>query len=106
MHCDNKIKMWLLFFMFLLLAASIVNADIDPLVEEKLKEQGEVSVIVVLKDEPIASEAKVSSLESKENGLENKKEMIKEQQEKVLSKLSLQDSRKFIVFSGKKADFK
>ncbi len=70
-------------------------------VEEMLDEQGEVPVIVVLKDEDIEtveSKGQLSSLDIKGQSWENKKEMIKQQQDKVLSTLSTEDKKTKFLF--------
>ena len=86
----------LLFFLLVLSIAFSANHDnknindnkVDKEVEDKLKQQDEVSVIVVLEDDyDVLSEYSVSSL-NKKSDFDKKKMMIGNQQEKVLSKLN------------------
>ena len=68
------------------------NGKVDEEVEELLKEQDEVSVIVVLEDDYNAlNEYSASALNEKDD-FEKKKMMVKEQQEKVLSKLDYEEA--------------
>ena len=78
----------LLIFLFLL-AVSLVNAvQIDKIVEEKLQNETEVSVIVVLKDDySSVDELSIKSISKKDN-LIKKKLMVEKQQDKVLSNLN------------------
>jgi len=63
------------------------NNKVDKEIEEKLKLQDEVSVIVVLEDDyDVLNEYSISELNNKDN-FQKKKMMIRNQQEKVLSKL-------------------
>jgi subtilisin family serine protease/uncharacterized membrane protein YgcG len=85
-----------LLFIFLILVISTANAAIiDQEIEEKLNQENEVSVIVILKDQSIEKKFGVAS---KKEILEEKKQMIKSQQNKVLSKLN---QKKFGIFSTK-----
>ena len=90
----NK-KIIILVFVFLVVLFSVGAAEIDSKVEKQLEEEDTVSVIVMLKDKPADDK-------------EERKEMIKEQQEKVLSKLRTGGavaSAKLGISSKKKKSF-
>ncbi|MFH0868181.1 MAG: S8 family serine peptidase [Candidatus Woesearchaeota archaeon] len=95
----------LLFFLLVYIAFSENDDDnkVDKEVEDKLKQQDEVSVIVVLEDDyDVLND--VSAFESKREGsLEKKKVMIAEQQEKVLSKLNYEEGSLKKGVIGKKS---
>jgi len=89
----KKRLIFLAVVLFLLIAPDFVSsAKVDPQIFEKLNENQEVSVIVMLKDE-LAAPKGLSDLGKSEKvqALEQKKAMIKEQQDKVLSRLNLKD---------------
>ena len=99
----NKMKKKLIFLaviLCLLIAPNIVSsANVDSQVFEKLNENQRVSVIVMLKDRPVAPPKGLSTFGKPEKvqALEQKKAMIKEQQDKVLSKLNLKDKTKNLI---------
>ena len=81
----KRSKVFLL-FLFLLLVTSTVNAAvIDKEIEEKFQTEDEVSVIIMLKDEPVEQ----GEFPTSGKRLEAKKAMVRNQQDKVLSKLNL-----------------
>lgn len=94
----------------LVFLVSFVSAvDVDQEVYDALESGDEVSVIVVLKDEPVVknivnnNRMGISSV----NNLENRKKMINNVQDKVLSKLELKDNsikNKLNVQNEKKHD--
>jgi len=89
----KKRLIFLAVVLFLLIAPDFVSsAKVDSQIFEKLNENQEVSVIVMLKDE-LAAPKGLSDLGKSEKvqALEQKKAMIKEQQDKVLSRLNLKD---------------
>lgn len=98
----------LIFFLLLfLIALKSVNAvKVDKIIEDELEENDEVSVIVMLKDD-YSSIKRKGVLSVSSNNLKTKKEMIKEQQQKVLSNLNVENqvSGKKII-KAKSADFK
>ncbi|MBI4983238.1 S8 family serine peptidase, partial [Candidatus Woesearchaeota archaeon] len=75
----------LLLLIGIVLAASIHAAEIEPKVLQELENNNEVSVIVVLKDQPIAG---IFSFEDTE---QQRKEAIKKTQTKVLEKLRVKE---------------
>jgi len=103
--------------LFFLLAVSMVfsanhikneNNDkkVDKEVNELLKENDEVSVIVVLKDDySTLSEYSVSELDDADD-FDKKKMMVEKQQEKVLAKLNYKSSKKPSVNENNKVDLK
>lgn len=84
----------------LLLAAVVYAADVDSEIEQQISGNGTARVIVVLKEQPIESGAPAISgmavkevgmiEESREEMLEEKKEMIDKVQDKVLKNLDVQ----------------
>ncbi len=99
MCCSNRIKKGFLILVFLLIATKLIYAErVDPLIGGELEDKGEASVIVMLKDEPeLISQTDAPFMqvnEAKKAGLEQKKLMVGEQQERVLSKLNMEDYKK------------
>lgn len=96
-----KKGVFIIFIMLLLLLSLVNAAKVDKVIEEKLENQDEISVIVKLKDEPVE---KFSVLNKDfDRKLSKRKEMVERQQEKVLANLN-----KFSVSGkgGKNTDFK
>src|SRR3989338_571586 len=92
--------------LFFLLAVSIAfAAEVDKEVEEKLKQQDEVSVIVVLEDDYSAVNEFSASALSEKDDFEKKKIIVGKQQEKVLSELDLKQEKKFGILEDKNFDF-
>ena len=89
----KRIIFLVMILLFLIVPTTVISANVDSQVFEKLNENQEVSVIVMLKEGNVASR-KLSDLGKPEkvNALEQKKAMIKEQQDKVLSKLNLKSN--------------
>ena len=82
------------------------DGKVDEEVEEKLKQEDEVSVIVILEDDDnILNEYSVSSLNEMDE-FEKKKVMIEKQQEKVLSDLDLKQENTLGILADKDFDFK
>ncbi|MBW2980016.1 S8 family serine peptidase [Candidatus Woesearchaeota archaeon] len=105
-------KKILLFLLSMLLVNTVQAIHIDDEVEERLDSDEEVSVIVILKDEPVQEPRTFRTSQSAEGlpkqGLKTKKAMIGKQQDKVLSGLDADDDLKlkhrystFNGFSGK-----
>jgi len=88
-------KRWMVCLLLLLVLASSALAFVDPEIDFEGKE--EVSVIVMLKDEPAPRQ--VFGIQNKKVSLDNRKEMIKRQQTNVLK--NLQKAKGFSV-QGKK----
>jgi len=106
-------KRILLILLSLLLLANIVESvHIDDEVGERLNSDEEVSVIVILRDEPFQEQRPIGALSAKsisgegmpKQNLERKKAMIKDQQDKVLSGLDIAGDEKLSVSSD--ADLK
>jgi len=99
MYKNYKMKKRFIFLsvvvFFLIVPNIVISAKIDAGIAEKLNDGQEVSVIVMLKDNPLedksiaSREVSIKSKPGKVKALEQKKAMIKEQQDKVLSKLNL-----------------
>src|SRR3989338_6144133 len=85
---------WVTLFISLLLVYLANAAEVDKVVEEKLEEQDEVSVIVKLKDE---QPEQFSILNNDE--LTERKEMVARQQDKVLDNLNGVQKKAFSVSS-------
>jgi serine protease AprX len=68
---------------------------VEDIIEEKLQTEEEVSVIIILK-EPVEQKKFFAAAKQR---LEEKRGMIKEQQEKVLSKLNLEAKKEFSILS-------
>ena len=83
---------WVTLFISLLLVSLANAAEVDKVVEEKLEEQDEVSVIVKLKDE---QPEQFSVLNNEE--LAERREMVKRQQERVLSNVNSVQKRGLTV---------
>ena len=87
--CGGMMKkrgIFLAIIVFLILIVSVSANKVDNKVEEELEDKEEISVIVMLKDKPVKT---LSISDKKISSLENKKIMIKQQQDKVLSSLNL-----------------
>ena len=83
---------------FLFILADALAVDVDPKVEEGMEKGDDVSVIVVLKDDPqMNTDFSIQSL-SKEERLEKRikkrKLMVRKQQNKVLSRLDLEETKR------------
>ena len=100
---------WCLVVVLVFLVSFVSAVDVDQEVYDALESGDEVSVIVVLKDEPVVknivnnNRMGISSV----NNLENRKKMINNVQDKVLSKLELKDNsikNKLNVQNEKKHD--
>jgi len=89
----KRIILLVMILLFLIVPTTVSSANVDSQILEKLNENREVSVIVMLKEGNVASRG-LSALGKPEkvNALEQKKAMIKEQQDKVLSKLNLKSN--------------
>ncbi len=90
-----KSKLVLVGLVFLVLASLVCGVEVEDEVNEVLDVEGEVSVIVKLKDVGVDIDGDV------EEAIEQKKEEVREMQDKVLSKLDYDEegNEKFRVFS-------
>jgi len=97
----NKMKKGFIFLaviLFLFIAPNMVSsAKVDTGIIEKLNDEQEVSVIVMLKDRSISLKGLSTLGKPDKTILEQKKTMIKEQQDKVLSNLNLNDKTKNLI---------
>jgi subtilisin family serine protease len=92
----NKKQVFLL-FIFLLAVSAANAAVVDQEIEEKLNAEDEVSVIIIIKDRP--AEQRFFQASSERGLLEEKKQMIKNQQQNVLSRLNLKEKKGFFITS-------
>ncbi len=109
MNKINKMKKRFIFlavvlFLFIvpyISSSSVSSLKIDSQIFEKLNENQDVSVIVMLRDGPVSSPKGLSILgKPGKTILEQKKAMIKDQQDNVLSRLNLKDKTKNLVKSN------
>ena len=93
-----KRGVFIIVIMFLLYAAIASAARVDHKVEKEIQNKGEVSVIVMLKDDiSIDKEVSASSLlktELLERRIENRKSMVSKKQHQVLSRLKINEEKK------------
>jgi len=108
MNKINKMKKKFIFlaavlFLFIvpyISSSSVSSLKVDSQIFEKLNDEQEVSVIVMLKDGPVSSPKGLSVLgKPGKTILEQKKAMIKKQQDNVLSRLKLKSDNAKGLFS-------